>query len=197
MEKKASLRFLEIINKESDRMSRLVTDLLQLSNMDAQKSNWEIKTIDTYDCVTSVLESLQPMVKEKHHRILLDIPEDIRPFKGDYHGVSQVLMNIISNAVKYTTYAGKITIKAKNYGSRVHIEVSDTGIGIPKRDLERIFERFYRVEKGRSRAKGGTGLGLAIAREVMESMNGRIRIKSEFGVGTVVLLSFPMDQEAI
>lgn len=197
MEKRASLRFLEIINKESDRMSRIVTDLLQLSNMDAQQSVLEIRSLDAYNCVTSVLESLQPMIRDKHHRIFLEIPEDVRPFKGDYHGTSQVLMNILSNAVKYTSYGGRISIKAKNYGSRVHIEVEDTGIGIPKRDLERIFERFYRVEKGRSRAKGGTGLGLSIAKQVMESMDGRIRIKSEFGVGTTVLLSFAMDQEEV
>lgn len=197
MERNASLRFLGIINKESDRMSRLVTDLLQLSNMDSHKSKWEIKTLDPYDSITSVLESLQPMISDKHHKVILEIPEHIRPFRGDSHGVGQVLMNVLSNAIKYTSYGGKIYVQAKNYGSRVHIEITDTGIGIPKRDLERIFERFYRVEKGRSRAKGGTGLGLSIAKEVMESMDGRIRIKSEFGVGTSVLLSFPMDQEAV
>lgn len=197
MERSAALRFLEIINRESDRMNRLVTDLLQLSNMDAKRTRWEIKSLDPYDAVTTAMESVQPLIKEKHHRVILDIPEDVRPFLGDSHGTNQVILNILSNAAKYTSYGGKITVKAKNFGSRVHIEVEDTGIGIPKRDLERIFERFYRVEKGRSRAKGGTGLGLAIAKDVMESMDGRIRIRSEFGVGTTVLLSFPMDKEAL
>lgn len=196
LDKSAAERFLSIINRESDRMTHLVTDLLQLSNMDAKRTNWEIVSIDPYEVVTSILESLRPMIQQKHHRVRLDIPEDIRPFLADRHGAHQVIANILTNAVKYTTYAGKIEVIGRNYGSRVHIEIKDNGIGISRRDLERIFERFYRVEKGRSRAMGGSGLGLSIAKEVMENMGGRIRIKSELNVGTQVLLSFPTDQEA-
>lgn len=196
LDKSAAERFLSIIDRESDRMTHLVTDLLQLSNMDAKRTNWEIVSIDPYEVVTSILESLRPMIQQKHHRVRLDIPEDIRPFLADRHGAHQVIANILTNAVKYTTYAGKIEVIGRNYGSRVHIEIKDNGIGISRRDLERIFERFYRVEKGRSRAMGGSGLGLSIAKEVMENMGGRIRIKSELNVGTQVLLSFPTDQEA-
>ena len=191
----AQLRFLGIIDRESDRMTHLVTDLLQLSNMDAKRTNWEPVSMDAYEVVTAILESLQPMIKERHHKVYLDIPVDIRPFLADKHGAYQVITNILTNAFKYTTYAGKIEVIGRNYGSRVHIQIKDNGIGISRRDLERIYERFYRVEKGRSRAMGGSGLGLSIAKDIMENMGGRIRIKSELNVGTEVLLSFPMDQE--
>lgn len=197
MDHEVELRFLNIINRETDRMSHLVRDLLQLSNMDANRTKWNIVTIDPYEWVEPILEGLQPQAKEKNHKLILDIPEYIKPFLADEHGANQVLVNVVSNAIKYTTYGGRIVVKAKNFGTRVHIEVTDDGIGIPKRDLDRIFERFYRVEKGRSRVSGGTGLGLAIAKEVMESMDARILIKSEYGVGTTVTLSFPMDQEAV
>ena len=191
----AQLRFLGIIDRESDRMTHLVTDLLQLSNMDAKRTNWEPVSMDAYEVVTAILESLQPMIKERHHKVYLDIPVDIRPFLADKHGAYQVITNILTNAFKYTTYAGKIEVIGRNFGSRVHIQIKDNGIGIARRDLERIYERFYRVEKGRSRAMGGSGLGLSIAKDIMENMGGRIRIKSELNVGTEVLLSFPMDQE--
>lgn len=191
----AQLRFLGIIDRESDRMTHLVTDLLQLSNMDAKRTNWEPVSMDAYEVVTAILESLQPMIKERHHKVYLDIPVDIRPFLADKHGAYQVITNILTNAFKYTTYAGKIEVIGRNFGSRVHIQIKDNGIGIARSDLERIYERFYRVEKGRSRAMGGSGLGLSIAKDIMENMGGRIRIKSELNVGTEVLLSFPMDQE--
>ena len=195
LDRDAQQRFLSIINKETDRMTHLVTDLLQLSNMDAKRTNWELVSMDAYEVITSILESLQPMIKERHHRVYLDIPEDIRPFLADRHGAYQVITNILTNAFKYTTYAGKIEVIGRNYGSRVHIQVKDNGVGISRSDLERIFERFYRAEKGRSREGGGSGLGLSIARDIMENMGGRIRIKSELNKGTEVLLSFPMDQE--
>ena len=195
LNREAQLRFLSIIDWESDRMTHLVTDLLQLSNMDAKRTSWEPVSMDAYEVVTAILESLQPMIKERHHKVYLDIPVDIRPFLADKHGAYQVITNILTNAFKYTTYAGKIEIIGRNFGSRVHIQIKDNGIGISRRDLDRIFERFYRVEKGRSRAMGGSGLGLSIAKDIMENMGGRIRIKSELNVGTEVLLSFPMDQE--
>ncbi|MDO5037744.1 MAG: ATP-binding protein [Tissierellia bacterium] len=186
-------RFLTIINRETDRMSHLVTDLLQLSNLDAQRTHWDLVALDPYEMVTQAAESIKPLVDEKKHRLHLDIPMDLGPFYGDRHGTSQILVNILSNAAKYTTYGGDIRVRGRLSSEEdfIDIEVRDTGIGIPQKDLRRIFERFYRVEKGRSRAAGGTGLGLAIAKEIMESMGGRISIQSKFGVGTAVLLQFP------
>lgn len=188
-------RFLNIINRETDRMNYLVRDLLQLSNMDADRKTWDITVIEPTEWIRNILESMQPLAAEKNQVLDGEVSEHISSFYADDHGSSQVLVNILSNAIKYTPEGGHITVRAKNYGTRVHIEVVDNGVGIPPEDLDRIFERFYRVEKGRSRREGGTGLGLAIAKEVIESMEGRIHIRSEVGKGTTVVLSFPREEE--
>lgn len=186
----AQKRFLGIIDRESDRMIRIVRDLLQLSNLDYKNENWNIECINTYEAIESVVESLELMIREKNHTVNLNIDYDIAMICADRHATDQILMNIVSNAVKYTEPGGKIDISAKSYGEKVFINVKDNGIGIPSNDLQRIFERFYRVEKGRSRGMGGTGLGLSIAKEIIESMGGRIRIQSEFNVGTEIKLVF-------
>lgn len=188
-------RFLATIERESDRMVHLVRDLLFLSNMDYKNTKMERVELSVYEGVEHVLEGLEPMSREKHQKFYLEIPEDIRKIYADPHGVEQVLMNIVSNAIKYTPEFGKITIKAVNFANRVLVTVTDTGIGIPPKDMGRIFERFYRVEKGRSREMGGTGLGLAIAKEMMEAMDGKISLRSVLGEGTTVKLSFPAAEE--
>lgn len=183
--------FVSTINRESNRMSRLVSDLLQLSNIDYGSNNFAYEEIDTYDMVSQTLESLEMMIEEKHHTISLDIPMDIKNIYADPHAVEQIMMNIVSNAIKYTNDGGLIKVICKNIDDiGVSICVKDNGIGIPNIDLSRIFERFYRVEKGRSRAMGGTGLGLSIAKELIETMGGSIDIKSEYGNGTEVNLIF-------
>ncbi|MDO5714227.1 MAG: ATP-binding protein [Tissierellia bacterium] len=187
----AKNRFLSIIERESDRMVRLVRDLLFLSNMDYKNTTVEREPLSVYEVVYHVLEGLEYMSEKKHHKLKMVIPDDIHRIYGDPHGVEQVLVNIISNAIKYTPPYGNITVEAKNFINRVIITIKDTGIGIPPKDMSRIFERFYRVEKGRSREMGGTGLGLSIAKEVMEAMDGKITIRSSLREGTEVVLSFP------
>lgn len=182
--------FVRTINRESNRMGRLVSDLLQLSNIDYGTNNFVFEPIDTYDIISQTLESLNIMIKEKSHNILLDIPMDIKDLYADMHSTEQIIMNIISNAIKYTDPKGKIEIRCRNIGEYVELKVKDNGIGIPEADLKRIFERFYRVEKGRSRAMGGTGLGLSIAKELTENMGGSIRINSKYNHGTEVILTF-------
>ncbi|EFI41724.1 ATP-binding protein [Peptoniphilus sp. oral taxon 386] len=181
--------FVKIINRENTRMGRLVSDLLQLSNIDYKTSNYVYEEIDTYDILSQTLEGLSVMIKEKNHNISLEIPMDIRNIYADRHALDQILMNIISNAIKYTDEGGKIKISATSNYFNVNIIVEDNGIGIPESDLPRIFERFYRVEKGRSRAMGGTGLGLSIARELTLSMGGDIKIDSKFKEGTKISIS--------
>ena len=171
-------------------MGRLVSDLLQLSNIDYGANNFVFEPIDTYDLISHVLESLDVMIKEKSHNITLDIPMDINDIYSDVHSTEQIIMNIISNAIKYTKPNGKIKISCQNLDNFLKITVKDNGIGIPKEDLNRIFERFYRVEKGRSRAMGGTGLGLSIAKELIETMGGSIEINSKYNFGTEVVLKF-------
>ncbi|MGO1581295.1 MAG: ATP-binding protein [Peptoniphilaceae bacterium] len=181
--------FLSIINRENNRMSRLVSDLLQLSNLDYSSYKFNYEEIDTYEIINQVLESLHVLIKNKNHKILLDISMDVKNILADRHGLDQVLMNVISNAIKYTDDSGTIKISASSNLFYVKIIIEDNGIGIPKEDINRIFERFYRVEKSRSRQMGGTGLGLSIAKEMTESMGGSLTLESEFNVGTKITLT--------
>lgn len=182
-------KFLSIINRENNRMSRLVSDLLQLSNLDYSSYKFNYEEIDTYEIINQVLESLHVLIKNKNHKILLDISMDVKNILADRHGLDQVLMNVISNAIKYTDDSGTIKISASSNLFYVKIIIEDNGIGIPKEDINRIFERFYRVEKSRSRQMGGTGLGLSIAKEMTESMGGSLTLESEFNVGTKITLT--------
>lgn len=182
--------FLNVIDRENNRMARLVSDLLQLSNMDYNNYNFDLQEVDTYDIINQTLDGLAVLIKEKNHNIILDVPVDIKNIIADRHSLEQILMNIVSNAVKYTDYSGEIKISASSNYFNVNIVVEDNGIGIPQEDLNRIFERFYRVEKGRSRAMGGTGLGLSIAKQTTKEMGGDIKIESNFGKGTKVTLTF-------
>ncbi len=183
--------FLRVIDRENNRMARLVTDLLQLSNMDYKETKWNYEAVDTYDFLSTNINSLDMLIKEKYHKVTLDVPMDINSMYVDRHGADQVFRNIFSNALKYTRKGGEIKVTAKSEGASVEIIVEDNGIGIQREDLNKIFERFYRVEKSRSREMGGTGLGLSIAKEILESMGGRISIESEIGVGTKMTLRFP------
>ena len=190
LEGEARLRFLKVIERESNRMVSLVRDLLQLSNMDNHTLSLKFAKLDSYEMIDGAIESLAPMAEQKHQKMHLQVEKDIQSIYGDFHSVQRILNNIISNAIKYTPERGEIYILAKNRGPRVLIQVKDTGIGIPGKDMERIFERFYRVEKGRSRQMGGTGLGLSIAKELIEAMGGSIQLTSTFGQGTTVSLFF-------
>lgn len=183
--------FLRVIDRENNRMARLVTDLLQLSNMDYKETKWNYEVVDTYDFLSTNINSLDMLIKEKHHKVTLDVPMDINSMYVDKHGADQVFRNIFSNALKYTRKGGEIKVIAKSEGASVEIIVEDNGIGIQREDLNKIFERFYRVEKSRSREMGGTGLGLSISKEILESMGGRISVESEIGVGTKMTLRFP------
>lgn len=182
--------FLGVIDRENNRMARLVSDLLQLSNMDYDNFKLNIEKVDTFEILNQAIESLAVLIKEKGHKITLNVPMDVKSISADKHALEQILINIISNAVKYTDQNGKIKISASSNLFNVYITVEDNGLGIPKEDLNRIFERFYRVEKGRSRAMGGTGLGLSIAKQMTQAMGGDIKIDSEYGKGTKVTMIF-------
>lgn len=188
-------KFLKVIDRENSRMSRIVTDLLSLSNIDYNKDNLHFVRFDTYEFIDEAIESQSLLITQKKHKIELDIDMDIKDIYADKNGADQILTNIISNACKYTPDFGKISISAKNLDDFVEIKVSDNGIGIPKEDLPRITERFYRVEKGRSRAMGGTGLGLSIANEMIKSLGGNLKVESIFGEGTSITLLFKAGDE--
>ncbi|CDZ75590.1 sensory transduction histidine kinase [Peptoniphilus sp. ING2-D1G] len=182
-------KFLDVINRENNRMSSIVTDLLQLSDIDYKSYAFKYEAIDTYGAISGALESLDLFIKEKKHRIILDVDMDIKDIFADRNSVDRILINIISNAVKYTNDRGRIKISATSDEAYVKIAVEDNGIGIPLKDLDRIFERFYRVEKSRSREMGGTGLGLSIAKELTEYMKGSLKLNSEYGKGTTVTIT--------
>lgn len=191
VDEKTSNSFLGVIENECDRMGRLVKDLLQLSNLDYQNTNWQKRDVSIERLLNHILEKLELVFKEKDHILTVDIEEDIPDINIDKDGMEQVLLNIIYNSIKYSERGGEIGIRAFKLDEYINIEVSDNGIGIPKEDQDRIFERFYRVEKGRSRELGGTGLGLSIAKQIVRSQGGDIGLKSEFNEGTVVNIKLP------
>ncbi|MDU1664214.1 MAG: ATP-binding protein [Peptoniphilus harei] len=195
LDKFSQKKFLKVIDRENSRMSRIVTDLLSLSNIDYNRDNLNFVRFDTYEFIDEAIESQSLLITQKKHKIELDIDMDIKDIYADKNGADQILTNIISNACKYTPDFGKISISAKNLDDFVEIKVSDNGIGIPKEDLPRITERFYRVEKGRSRAMGGTGLGLSIANEMIKSLGGNLKVESTFGKGTSITLLFKAGDE--
>ncbi len=191
---KTAETFANTILNETDRMTRLVKDLLVLSSLEntasLNRATFPLKTM-----INDVVSTMSLVAGEKGHRLLFEQFSDIKDFYGDRDKLEQVLYNIISNSIKYTPNGGKITVRAGTVYHEVHIEVRDTGIGIPEKDLSRIFERFYRVDKARSRDLGGTGLGLAISKSIIDSHGGQIKIQSEYGAGTSVLITLPIEEE--
>lgn len=184
-------RFLGVINSEADRMTRLVKDLLQLSRLDNQQMQLKKTNIDFVELVKNTVENLQIAAKNKELTLESYTIGEIPEIEVDRDRIEQVVINILSNAIKYTPNGGKITVYIGKLFNEVYVKVVDTGVGIPQKDLPRIFERFYRVDKARSREMGGTGLGLAIAKEIVEAHEGTIAISSENDNGTEVVVKLP------
>lgn len=193
-EKELSLRFLDIVNSECDRMTRIVRDLLQLSNMDYKHIKWKFMNISVKSLLDTAIMKLKIAAEEKQQTINLDIEQNIPNIYADKDGIEQVVLNILSNAIKYTPKQGEISIKVFQNMDNIYITIKDNGIGIPKEDLNRIFERFYRVDKARSREMGGTGLGLAIAKQIIQAHKGTIEIDSEYNKGTEVKIILPVKE---
>lgn len=183
--------FLEMAIEECDRMTRLVGDLLVLSRLDNKKTSWKIETFDAERFIEHIYDVMSVSAKERGQTLTMKCESDIPDVTADKEKLQQVIINIVSNAIKYTPKGGNVAITAKNSGEFFLISVSDNGIGIPKDDLPRIFERFYRVEKSRTSDAGGTGLGLAIAKEIIDAHGGDIKIDSEIGRGTHVDVFIP------
>ena len=186
-------RFLSVIIKEADRMTRIVKDLLTLSKLDeAQNDTAEPDDIDLQVLLDGVIEKMYITAKKKNQSITYKPVNPVPLFKSNRDKLEQVVINIVSNAIKYTGDGGNIDVVSGKLYNDAFIKVIDNGIGIPKENLPRLFERFYRVDKARSRDTGGTGLGLAISKQIIESLGGTITINSEFGQGTEVILTFPV-----
>jgi len=190
-------KFLNTINLETDRMTRLVGDLLQLSNLDSKQIKWDKKTMDPDDVINRVIYKLDMSIQKKQLKLAyVPIEEGIKVY-ADEDRIEQVLLNIINNAVKYTADRGSISIETSRIGRNLQIRISDNGIGIPDEDIPRVFERFYRVDKARTRDMGGTGLGLSIAKEIVEAHGGSISVSSSTKEGTEVVILLPSVETVI
>ena len=191
-------KFLNVITNETDRMNRLVTDLLQLSKMDFQEKQWIKEIIELPQIVEDVVMKLDVTVKQKDMEIDFDFPDKPLTILGDRDSIEQVILNILGNAIKYTPEGGNIKIRGNLVNDKVVFSIKDNGIGIPREDLPRVLERFYRVDKARSRDLGGTGLGRSIAKQIIEAHLGTISIDSDYGEGTIVTITFPIyDKNAL
>ncbi len=190
-EKQIAEDFLNVINSESDRMSRLVSDLLRLSRMDYEQTKWKKEKINVGEMLGQVAKKLHIQAKNKNIKMHLGNIQDDIFVLFDRDGFEQILLNIAGNAVKYTPEKGNVWIDAFRDNNKINISIKDDGIGIPKEDQLRVFERFYRVDKARSRELGGTGLGLSIAKQIAEAHNSKLTVNSEAKKGTEIIITIP------
>ena len=189
------MRFLGVISSEADRMTRIVKDLLTLTRLDYNRMEMHMQRMDLRELGQKAAAAMEGQAKSQGLTLTCDLPAEMPAVTGDPERIQQVIINIITNAIKYNKPQGSIAITGGVEAEQVFLRVEDTGIGVPKADLERLFERFYRVDKARSRESGGTGLGLAIAKQIVESHGGRIGFDSEYGKGSIVTLYLPRAKE--
>lgn len=189
-------RFIGVTRTESERMIRLVTDLLHLSRFDSHQAIMLKEAVDIESMLEEVVDRFSFQLQQRSITIETHIQHDLPRVSCDPDQIDQVLDNLISNAIKYSYEGGQVEIAAQQVDQHfVEIYIKDNGIGIPQRHLERIFERFYRVDKARSRNMGGTGLGLSIAREIIKAHGGTIKLESEINKGTKVTFTLPPHRE--
>ena len=187
--------FLDIIITETDRMTHIVQDLLTLSRLDAGNAELVLSRFPFGEAIESVVRANALNARQRGHELTYTRPESLPLIVGDRSRLEQVMMNVIGNAIKYTPDGGHIRITAGSTEDTVWMDVCDDGIGIPEKDRDRIFDRFYRVDKARSRESGGTGLGLSIAREIVVRHHGTIALAPHEGPGTTIRLTLPIAQE--
>ncbi len=184
-------RFLRVVDGETERMTRLVRDLLRLTHMDEGTSRWTIAPQDVGELVAEAAGRLRVQAERKRLAVACEVDPETPAALCDYDKIQQVVINLLANAIEFTPNGGRIQISVAPAGDEVQVAIQDTGIGIPAEDLPRIFERFYRVDKARSRSMGGTGLGLSIAKQIVELSGGSISIESEVDRGTTVTFTLP------
>ena len=192
--------FIKVSLDETNRMMRMVTDLLHLSRIDNTTSQLDVELINFTAFITFILnrfDKMRSQDEEKKYELVRDYPINSVWIEIDTDKMTQVIDNILNNAIKYSPDGGKITVTMKTTDDQMILSISDQGLGIPKQDLPRIFDRFYRVDRARSRAQGGTGLGLSIAKEIIKQHNGFIWAKSEYGKGSTFTIVLPYDKDAV
>ncbi len=182
-------RFVEVIARNADRLSALIEDLLELSRIEGGKHPLTPEPVDAAALANTLLRDMRPRLDAR--RLVSSVVGQASPVLADRRALEQVLQNLLDNSAKYTEPGGRIAVRVTDDASRVRIEVADTGIGIPERDRARVFERFYRVDKARSRDLGGTGLGLAIVKHLVQAMDGDVFLASREGEGTTFTVVLP------
>jgi len=185
-----ALDFLRVIDSEAQRMALLVTDLLELSKLDNKQLSLDLEILELNTLISQSVIQNSILAEKKNQCIQFSPYSNACFIEADSGRINQVLTNIINNAINYSPTGSSISIDVEDVDKYFRVYIKDNGMGIPREDLRRIFERFYRVDKARSRAMGGTGLGLAIAKEIMEAHNFRITANSELGKGTTMILRF-------
>ena len=192
--------FVKVSLNETNRMMRMVTDLLSLSRIDNETSHLEVELTNFTAFITFILNRFDKIKKQdetKKYEIIRDYPITPIWVEIDTDKLTQVIDNIMNNAIKYSPDGGTITVSIKTTDEQLILSIADEGLGIPKQDLPKIFDRFYRVDKARSRAQGGTGLGLAIAKEIIKQHQGFIWAKSEYGVGSTFTIVLPYENDGV
>ncbi|MCA0969841.1 PAS domain-containing protein [Halobacillus litoralis] len=185
-------QFLQIILKESGRLQSLIQDLLELSKLEREDFHLNIEPIEIQKLLNDLIPIVEQQANQKDIKLIVDLKGDAM-VQGDSSRLKQVFMNLLTNAVNYTPEEGNVSIKLKEFNEFIRVSVSDNGVGIPEEEISRIFERFYRVDKARSRNSGGTGLGLAIVKHIVEGHEGRIHVESEIDKGTTFHVEIPKE----
>jgi two-component system, OmpR family, phosphate regulon sensor histidine kinase PhoR len=187
-----NVRFLSIIRQNAERLARLTADLMTLSRLELKTSKFQFASYYVNELIADSVDSMRPIAEKKDISLHINRAPDSTEVFCDAEAVHQVLSNLLDNAIKYTPESGSIDVSAREAGDMVEIAVKDTGIGIPAEDLPRLFERFYRVDKARSRELGGTGLGLAIVKHLVRSQGGAVQVDSELGHGSAFRFTLPV-----
>jgi two-component system, OmpR family, phosphate regulon sensor histidine kinase PhoR len=185
-------RFIQIIHENAMRLGRLTEDLLKLARMEAGQLQPEFQPVAVAPIIDSCIEMTRVKAGPKSLSIDADYRPDLPPLRADVHALKEILLNLLDNAIRYSSPGGRIQVHAATSGTEMVISVSDTGIGIPKADQDRVFERFYRTDAARSRESGGTGLGLSITKHLVEAHGGRIQVESEVGRGSTFFICLPL-----
>jgi two-component system phosphate regulon sensor histidine kinase PhoR len=187
----AAPRFVDIVDRNAERLHHLVEDLLDLSRIESKQYALTFEPLAIAEAAEHTFAALREQAARKQQRLVLAVPADVPPVRADRRAVGQVLTNLVENAIKYCPDGTRITARARIEDGMVRVNIEDTGPGIDARHLPRLFERFYRVDPGRSRDQGGTGLGLSIVKHLIEAMGGEVGVESPFGQGTTFWFTLP------
>ena len=196
MDEETHRRFLSRVHEQSARLGALVVDLLAISRLESDDGGLQFETMDMREPVTEAFRTLSPVAESEKLVLEAEVPDGVVPIKGDAEALRELAENLVGNGIKYTPRGGRVHVRLAVEGTHAVLEVEDTGIGIAPEHQGRIFERFYRVDKARSRQLGGTGLGLSIVKHVALTHGGNVSLRSAPGEGSTFRVLIPLDPSA-